>query len=38
MFPVFGVSMSIWSLLMLPILHIAVTSFGVVKIMVHISV
>ena len=37
MFPVFSISMSIWSLLMLPILHIPVTSFGVVRIMVLFS-
>ena len=38
MFPIFSVSMSTWSLLMLPILHIAVTSFGVVRIVVLSSV
>ena len=38
MCPVFSVSMSTWSLLMLPILHIPVTSFDVVRIMILISV
>ena len=34
----YSVSMSTWSLLMLPILHIPVTSFGMVRIMILISV